>query len=144
MTTHKFLQELQNLGYKTEFFEDGPQGEYYLFYQSYIDDRSHMRRYPKSKDYEWNYAKMNIKSLENYIGSLFCGGHYTNIRIFKGDEDITLEYEEGPLKDLNPERLIYESDEDESDEEDKNNKNNEDESDEEDKIIKIIIMKMKK
>ena len=114
---HSFYKQLKKLKYKTEIYDDGPKGKYYLFYQEFVDDLKYQKDNPKSKHYDWRCCKVNKKYLENHLGILNCGGHYNNIRIFNGEKDITSDYNM-IIDELDPERLIYE-DEDESEDDEK-------------------------
>ncbi len=109
MFNHSFLDELKKLGYETREFHEGPEGEYYLYYQINTEKLDFQKEHPKSKDYLWRFSCMDKDNLDGFWDCLFCGGHYLNIRVFKNDVDITSEYSKS--KELDPERIVYDNDE---------------------------------
>ena len=112
--THPFLDELRKLGYETNQFDprigtrviEDIKGDYYVFYQSDIEELKYQYENRKSINNAWNYSNMDNKFLDSFLGILSCGGHYVNIRIFKREKDITSKYGM-QYHNLNPERIIY-------------------------------------
>lgn len=103
---HPFLTELQKLNYNVKQFDEGPSGEYYVFYQEEPDDPDYSSKHRYSKNYKWMMTNVDKINLDSLLSSLGCGGHYNNIRIFHNEKDITRESNFKAI-DLDPERLIY-------------------------------------
>lgn len=110
-TPHTFEQRLKELGYSIYFEEkcdhtkDDDNNTFYV--QEDLDDGS--PKIIKSVELKWAKHVLCTKCLNSYMGILYCGGHYTNTRLYlndKLDEDNDFTHD-----DLNPERIIpYSSD----------------------------------
>jgi hypothetical protein len=77
----------------------------------------------KSSDITWSKRYCCDKCLDDIMGCILCGGHYTNMRIFKNNEDISKDFDYS-CYNLDPNEIF--NDDEEDDEE-----SNEDDSDEE-------------
>lgn len=55
----------------------------------------------------WRKGDYCESCIDGRIGVLFCGGHYNNLRVFHGDIDISCDYGNCTIKELNPNELVY-------------------------------------
>lgn len=125
MVTTLFEEELQKKGFQltTSAYDDvcDHQEKNCTFYKQecsccYIDSYSLLNNFSKhfnkpyvrvtSKELPWYRLRACQKCLDNYLECLFCGGHYENARIFKGDKEDGKDYN-FTRNELDPEELVY-------------------------------------
>jgi len=64
----------------------------------------------QSKDLPWYKYYGCEKCMDTHLSSLFCGGHYSNFRIYKIDENTEIEYDcqiDRGQHDIEPHTYVY-------------------------------------
>jgi len=69
----------------------------------------------KSSDITWSKRYCCDKCLDSIMGCILCGGHYTNMRIFKNNEDISKDFDYS-CSNLDPNEIFNNEEESESEE----------------------------
>jgi hypothetical protein len=122
ISPNDFGQKLTSHGFQIEndfsVCDHGQDHTHTLFYQEgiccegitpgYNDDFKKDITDVTSTEILWRRGSYCESCIDGRIGCLFCGGHYSNLRVFHGDNDISNEYENCGIYVLNPEKLIYE------------------------------------
>ena len=117
----EFEEELRKIGYVVteldKVFCCEHDHDHYLFVQSpyeYMDeDKQSVEIYNKNIFLEWEKRPGCEDCIKNMLCNLDCSGLYSNIRIFKKEKNVTIEYW-GKEIPINPDEKIW----DEEDEED--------------------------
>ena len=77
---------------------DDTQGYSYSYKKDLVD--------VKSKELTWTKNMYCLECTEGHISNLLCGGHYSNIRVYKGEEDVSSEFIE-TLPEIDPNERVY-------------------------------------
>ena len=110
-----FEEKLSSLGYKlieedVKYFCSHPTN-FYIYIQSpyeYMDDEmKDLPQYNKNIYLDWYMRVVCEECCKNMLCNLDCSGLYSNVKIFKEDMDVTLEFW-GNIISIDPEEEIYE------------------------------------
>ena len=110
----EFEQKLKTLGYNLNLFkEDGicsHKEKNCIYYVQECSCCIKLKKGTKNKELDWWKYMACEKCMDSDLGCLDCGGHYSNIRIFKDNIDVSDDYYSVNGR-LYPDSFIYSSDE---------------------------------